>query len=376
MVTPTHILFSSTIYLTGSALAGHPISIIEFALCVIFSVFPADLDTPTSVLGRKVKPVSRYIQREFKHRGLTHSIWVHAILITATNFVTNNAGMTWAVGIGCLSHSFLDATTKQGVYLLWPIPFKFVIPCKQAHRFTVLSKAEAGVSILFFLTCLFTLPFVTVKSYEFSGMVGTVQSLMTNAKSERKKYDLNRGKVEWYLSLTGSKNEDFSPVIGDYYIIGGHGASGFLIEVEGKAMSACEGSRCDILIKSCQAKKGTTSEQFKIYHIKHKALITTDLFHTELSDFIGEMRYYLTEGQLHHAQDTLGAGKLIKIKFDRLNHIPHSGYLSEIDLKLQLRIATHNQFPRFPNTLFQDKGVEVTIDPLLNKWLPDFLKDN
>jgi hypothetical protein len=109
----------------------------------------------------------------------------------------------------------------------------------------------------------------------------------------------------------------------------------------------------------------------KNYYVRHSIAISASIFQTKLSDFIGDRRYYLT-GQLRHAQDNLDVGKLKKFKLARLGDIPNLGYFSQIDLTLQLRIPTSAEFPKFLQTLLPQDKEEASIDPLLDKWIPDF----
>lgn len=97
------------------------------------SMFP-DIDTPTSKLGRKVKPLSSLIKSIFGHRGVTHSI-PFLVLITALAwfYLSNNVDadlfyyIKYAVvgfDIGFISHILLDVITKEKVPIFYPLQSK------------------------------------------------------------------------------------------------------------------------------------------------------------------------------------------------------------------------------------------------------------
>ena len=98
---------------------------------VVGSLFP-DIDSSTSKLGKRVKPVSKIISKLFGHRGFFHSLIFIGLLFLLLKhiFDTKNISQYSVIYIGfccgCLLHLVCDMMTKGGVPLLYPFSkFKF-----------------------------------------------------------------------------------------------------------------------------------------------------------------------------------------------------------------------------------------------------------
>ena len=98
---------------------------------VVGSLFP-DIDSSTSKLGKRVKPVSKIISKLFGHRGFFHSLIFIGLLFLLLKhiFDTKNISQYNVIYIGfccgCLLHLVCDMMTKGGVPLLYPFSkFKF-----------------------------------------------------------------------------------------------------------------------------------------------------------------------------------------------------------------------------------------------------------
>ena len=96
---------------------GNDISIIFFTL--LGALIP-DIDHPTSLLGRYVKPIG-YLAR---HRGFFHSLFAAALITGLTQLLLAPLGVNepYAIAffIGYLSHLFFDAITKEGIQPFYP----------------------------------------------------------------------------------------------------------------------------------------------------------------------------------------------------------------------------------------------------------------
>jgi inner membrane protein len=67
------------------------------------------------------------INLPIKHRGLTHSVLLTALLaFAAVYFLPRNIALGAIVGY--ISHIIADMATVQGVGLLWPIPWRVKFP--------------------------------------------------------------------------------------------------------------------------------------------------------------------------------------------------------------------------------------------------------
>lgn len=94
-------------------------------LAVIGSQLP-DIDTSTSVIGQIFSPVSRWLEKRYAHRTVTHSI-LATVAIAMIGYAIGTAnGHGWKISIAVALGHFLscvsDCFTRQGVQLFWPKP--------------------------------------------------------------------------------------------------------------------------------------------------------------------------------------------------------------------------------------------------------------
>lgn len=96
-----------------------------FVGAVLGSLFP-DIDTSTSKMGKKLKPISKIINKMFGHRGFFHCplLIIGLFFLFKYIFETNNiteysiAYMGFLFGIGI--HLVCDMMTKGGIPVLYP----------------------------------------------------------------------------------------------------------------------------------------------------------------------------------------------------------------------------------------------------------------
>ncbi len=117
MMRKTHLLFGIFIYLVllhynliNSSFLG--------VIVLIFAILIPDIDSETSKLGRKIKPISQ----SFKHRGFFHSL-LFGILMSGV-FYYSNSGFYLEFIIGYFSHLVLDLFNYKTVQLFWPLKIK------------------------------------------------------------------------------------------------------------------------------------------------------------------------------------------------------------------------------------------------------------
>jgi membrane-bound metal-dependent hydrolase YbcI (DUF457 family) len=128
MTATTHYAFS---YLLCAAAGIEPATA---AAASILSLLP-DIDHPESTIGRVFRPVSKYIQRKYGHRTVTHSIFaimfISAVLLPllliprllqwGEPFWT---GLYAAALLAFSSHIFIDLFNKSGVRIFSPFSQK------------------------------------------------------------------------------------------------------------------------------------------------------------------------------------------------------------------------------------------------------------
>jgi len=90
---------------------------------IMLGILLPDIDTPTSVLGRKVPFISYPIGGLFGHRSITHSALFCGGLMYY-GFSLNSPVFFW-LGFGAFMHILGDFFTPSGVPVFWPIPKRF-----------------------------------------------------------------------------------------------------------------------------------------------------------------------------------------------------------------------------------------------------------
>ncbi|SFC21574.1 metal-dependent hydrolase [Clostridium uliginosum] len=93
---------------------------------IIGSLLP-DIDHKNSYIGKRVKPVSKVINKLAGHRKLFHSPILYLVLyIGSMSVVTNKLGLNFLFGLflGIFSHLFLDSLTVGGLPWFYPISKK------------------------------------------------------------------------------------------------------------------------------------------------------------------------------------------------------------------------------------------------------------
>jgi len=89
-----------------------------FAASLLLAVLP-DIDTPKSLIGSLLRPISRLLERKIGHRTATHSLLVLGLVASVAYFLAPD---WWLVLAGAYaSHLLLDLLIGvQGIMLFWP----------------------------------------------------------------------------------------------------------------------------------------------------------------------------------------------------------------------------------------------------------------
>jgi inner membrane protein len=114
MIFLTHISGALLLSIIVSGLLGVD-SVLVIISAVAGSLFP-DLDTPSSILGRKIKVLGFLAD----HRHFFHSISLCVILAFLIYGISENESIAIGFFIGFLSHILLDALTISGVGVFSP----------------------------------------------------------------------------------------------------------------------------------------------------------------------------------------------------------------------------------------------------------------
>ena len=162
MTTANHIVGGFAI--TGITLSFWDINIFSdstyVATCVFASILP-DIDHRKSIIGKIFFPISKYLDRNFGHRTITHSLAVFIPLILLVLFLelnflnplTNSTGNPYFLifTFAYFSHLILDMLTVQGIPLFYPIMKNpCVIPANPTLRFRSGNLKSEAMALFFF----------------------------------------------------------------------------------------------------------------------------------------------------------------------------------------------------------------------------------
>lgn len=92
-------------------------------ILLIAAIFP-DLDIPKSKIGKTTGLLSKLINLFFQHRGFFHSFTFLIFLYLIFFLLRFPSEIFWLFSSGYLSHLFLDALTKEGIFVFWPLPIR------------------------------------------------------------------------------------------------------------------------------------------------------------------------------------------------------------------------------------------------------------
>jgi len=120
MLLRTHLAFGLLLGLLSLKYLNVPNTYL-FLLMVCFASALPDVDESSSKIGRKIKPLSWFIEQTFGHRNFFHSIFPLIALFVVFFYILdwNVAGIALLLGYG--SHLFIDMFNYMGIGLLYPL---------------------------------------------------------------------------------------------------------------------------------------------------------------------------------------------------------------------------------------------------------------
>ena len=155
----THMGFAGLLYLLLLTPAGIGLTALNALAVTAASVLP-DIDSGSTFTGRVIPPLTRFLERRFGHRTLTHSL-PFAAFLSLLFLVPMLAGLEVfaCVIVGYISHPLLDTCTPNGVRLFYPysgVRCVFPFDGNSPHRFRVGtgSKLDRALGIMFLTACL------------------------------------------------------------------------------------------------------------------------------------------------------------------------------------------------------------------------------
>ncbi len=180
----------------------------------VFSSLLPDIDHSRSIIGKIFLPVSRYLDRNFGHRTITHSIifaiaaYAIVYLISAFSIKDMNFPMIFIFALS--SHLIFDMLTIQGVPLFYPFKRNpCVIPGNPDLRLNSKLGTETVIFSIFLVMLYFCIPL-------FEN--GFWMSYHRNYNSLKHLHQ-SASKSEHVLLVDFSYNDNSNQVIGQGYLL-------------------------------------------------------------------------------------------------------------------------------------------------------------
>ena len=139
MMAKTHMLLAATV----TSLVMETTNPIVLGTAAVASQLP-DVDTSSSLAGRMLLPLARWLENRWPHRTITHSFLATAMLALLAWPLRWVSVTLWnAFILGYFCGWFADAFTKSGVAAFYPLSAaRLVIPANPRLRLTTGSRAE------------------------------------------------------------------------------------------------------------------------------------------------------------------------------------------------------------------------------------------
>src|SRR5690349_13307896 len=121
MIYKTHLSTSIALGAGIAKLVAFPFTIGYLSGIALGSLLP-DIDEPRSFIGKKSLGISEVINQKYGHRGLTHSLFIWAIITIILLLIPNHFFI--GLSLGYLFHIAGDYFSKSGLPLLLPFNTK------------------------------------------------------------------------------------------------------------------------------------------------------------------------------------------------------------------------------------------------------------
>lgn len=126
MLAKTHLVGGAAAGVAAAHYLPHEPALLIGA-AVLGSLLP-DICHSGSTIGRKAPLLANIVSAVFGHRTFTHSILAMALIAWGLSYLNTPPSILWGLLAGYGSHILLDAMTRNGVKVLWPLPVTLKLP--------------------------------------------------------------------------------------------------------------------------------------------------------------------------------------------------------------------------------------------------------
>lgn len=179
MMAGSHVIFNHFVYVGGSLIFSHTMVPGEM-IAITLTATVADIDTPRSIVGKAIPNVSLWLDKQYGHRTITHSIWSVLFLgvLLFPLFMIYDIKIYFAAVTGHFLHIVADSFTKNGPMFLYPKVRGRFVSFTSNMRFATGSAHEKIVATLMFCFLLAMYPL------HYKGFLTAFESIAGNAKQE------------------------------------------------------------------------------------------------------------------------------------------------------------------------------------------------
>ena len=218
MMSLTHCAIASA----GTSLILGTADPLLLGLSIIGSQLP-DIDTTTSTIGKIFFPISSWIEDNYPHRTITHSLLATTCLTAVSLGVCFllgdiNLKIAIALPLGHLLACFSDTFTKQGVQLFYPDPAWAISVSNPRRRLKT-----GGAGELWVLGGAIALLILGIYFANGGGITQKVSQNLGLRDGIVRIYNENAATNKVYASITGYWASDRTNADGKYLIIGNEG---------------------------------------------------------------------------------------------------------------------------------------------------------
>ena len=193
---------------------------VALGLALLGSQLP-DLDTTTSTIGQICFPISNWIEDNFPHRSITHSLLATVTLAAIAlpiGYYYNHLITAAALPFGHLVACFSDTFTKKGVQLFYPNQAWAVAGSNPKRRLNTGGAGEFWV-----LAIAITILIFSIWINNNGGIFQNLGQNLSLSDAVVKVYNENAETHHVYAEIQGFWESDRSSANGRYLILGNQG---------------------------------------------------------------------------------------------------------------------------------------------------------
>jgi len=338
------------------------------ALIALISCLIPDLDTPQSIIGRLFPIPSDWINKEFGHRSITHSlliqifIWLILSVLVKLNLISLNTAI--AIASGWFSHSCADMITKTGIFFFWPSrSYRCIAWHNPNFRVETMGYGEWAWSMTMFIIAI---PLFVI-AIGGQGATGVIHYALGDIGMAVNEYQTKKGLNAFYLDVEGTDNKTLNRIDGKYYVIDVKSESAFVLLDGNDTVIASNNSTGDWFISYATLEQGNP-ERTKVIELKKEEITAENLLNA-LDNVIANRKAFIT-GKFA-TEDNKGNIEHHSFDYATLSNLPTGKKFYAINIQIQIKYV---EGETIPNLQIEPDVELIERDEILDSWLNQIKK--